>query len=815
MLGPRPPSSPPSPTTRAASASPQRPARCHSPTETTTTSAPRWHLAPPPRPAKRWDSLLGPSPFDLDDADDAFPAPRLSGSSTADLTRAASPPSPPPRVLPTWTAPSSSTTATGARSGTPPPPAASEAGSAATPQTPVKRVCTRDRFFPSRTRESSAVRYRAMLFGQAHDRAAADDGADGEEPTASDVPPSTRALFSHVLHNQLLASHPHGAVGESPHAAHRVMRLSPPPPPPPPPRLSLNAAPRPLDGLLLTRPPAARRGMSPPPPPPRFAASPHQQQHQRERRSRGSGGVKLEMPDSDDAAAAVAVARDVDDARPRAFARGTAATGGGDAARCRSRSPKPSSSSCTAPEAAPGARTRSPPAAVPSARPRTPPPRTTASPEAYSDEEDEEDEPQPQRPPSSLSASTKWNTVLFSNPFYDTAPVDRASQAALTAAAAAGGKKRAIAAVPYKVLDAPALADDYYLNLLDWSSRDVVAVGLGSSVYLWSAASGAVTQLCDVTAGDADTVTSVAWNERGNYLAVGTLRGRVQLWDVAHARLVRHFNEAGSGAGRNARVGVVKWHRDLVTAGSRDARILDWDHRAPRTPAMALAGHAQEVCGLDWNPEGRSLASGGNDNRLLVWDPRHSLAPVVQIYEHSAAVRAINWSPHRSGILASGGGTADQTICIWDVRGSNPLTSPTTSTSSPTIQPLTKTATGSQVCTLRWSPTSPSELVSTHGYSENAIIVWDHITTNGNNTLRPLATLTGHRSRVLYQAMSPDGTAIVTGAGDETLRFWNVFPPAAPAAVATASAGATPTAARVPSSPARARTGAATWLHYR
>ena len=25
--------------------------------------------------------------------------------------------------------------------------------------------------------------------------------------------------------------------------------------------------------------------------------------------------------------------------------------------------------------------------------------------------------------------------------------------------------------------------------------------------------------------------------------------------------------------------------------------------------------------------------------------------------------------------------------------------------------------------------------------------------------------------------MSPDGQTIVTGAGDETLRFWNVFPP--------------------------------------
>ena len=39
-----------------------------------------------------------------------------------------------------------------------------------------------------------------------------------------------------------------------------------------------------------------------------------------------------------------------------------------------------------------------------------------------------------------------------------------------------------------------------------------------------------------------------------------------------------------------------------------------------------------------------------------------------------------------------------------------------------------------------------------------------------------LATLSGHTHRVLYLAMSPDGQTIVTGAGDETLRFWDVFP---------------------------------------
>lgn len=33
-----------------------------------------------------------------------------------------------------------------------------------------------------------------------------------------------------------------------------------------------------------------------------------------------------------------------------------------------------------------------------------------------------------------------------------------------------GSKKKKIAKEPYKILDAPMLKDDFYLNLVDWSS---------------------------------------------------------------------------------------------------------------------------------------------------------------------------------------------------------------------------------------------------------------------------------------------------------------------------------------------------------
>ena len=43
-----------------------------------------------------------------------------------------------------------------------------------------------------------------------------------------------------------------------------------------------------------------------------------------------------------------------------------------------------------------------------------------------------------------------------------------------------------------QVLDAPSLQDDFYLNLVDWSSQNVLAVGLGTCVYLWSASNSKV-----------------------------------------------------------------------------------------------------------------------------------------------------------------------------------------------------------------------------------------------------------------------------------------------------------------------------------
>jgi cell division cycle 20-like protein 1, cofactor of APC complex len=309
-------------------------------------------------------------------------------------------------------------------------------------------------------------------------------------------------------------------------------------------------------------------------------------------------------------------------------------------------------------------------------------------------------------------------------------------------------RKRRISKVPFKVLDAPALQDDFYLNLVDWSSHNVLAVGLGACVYLWSACTSKVTKLCDLSVSE-DTVTAVSWAQRGTHLSVGTNKGEVQLWDTIKCKKVR------SMSGHTARVGTLAWTGPILASGSRDRLIYLRDVRVQAPFTDKLSNHRQEVCGLKWSFEEPSfLASGGNDNNLHVIDSRNPSEPLHKFTEHTAAVKAIAWSPHQHGLLASGGGTADRCIRFWN----------TLSGSS-----LNKIDTGSQVCNLAWSQNC-NEIVSTHGYSLNQIVVWRY------PSMSKVATLTGHTFRVLYLAMSPDGSTVVTGAGDETLRFWQIFP---------------------------------------
>ena len=169
----------------------------------------------------------------------------------------------------------------------------------------------------------------------------------------------------------------------------------------------------------------------------------------------------------------------------------------------------------------------------------------------------------------------------------------------------AGGvrrRARATSGSPFKVLDAPALQDDFYLNLVDWSSHNVLAVGWGPCVYLWSACTSLVTKLCDL--GTAALRDSEQWTPRGT-TGGGHQPGRAQIWDANKCKKVRVMG------GHRTRVGALAWSSSTLSSGEPRP-----EHPAARR-ARARAVHRQarraQERGVRFEvvDDGRELASGG------------------------------------------------------------------------------------------------------------------------------------------------------------------------------------------------------------
>ncbi|KAL6876561.1 cell division protein [Trichoderma novae-zelandiae] len=311
--------------------------------------------------------------------------------------------------------------------------------------------------------------------------------------------------------------------------------------------------------------------------------------------------------------------------------------------------------------------------------------------------------------------------------------------------ASSGQARRRIATAPERVLDAPGLIDDYYLNLLDWSSGNQVAIGLERSVYVWSADEGSVNCLMETTP---DTyVSSVKWSEDGAYVGIGLGTGEVQIWDVAESQKIR------SMFGHDTRVGVMGWSKHLLSTGSRSGLVFNHDVRIAKHKIAELVSHTSEVCGLEWRADGAQLATGGNDNLVSIWDARSLTVPKFTKANHKAAVKALAWCPWNTNLLATGGGSYDRHIHFWN---------------STTGARVNSIDTGSQVTSLRWSP-HQREIVSSSGFPDNTLSVWSYPTLVRN------IEFPAHESRVLHSCLSPDGQMLATAAADESLKFWKIF----------------------------------------
>lgn len=215
-------------------------------------------------------------------------------------------------------------------------------------------------------------------------------------------------------------------------------------------------------------------------------------------------------------------------------------------------------------------------------------------------------------------------------------------------------KVKPVPIIPFRVLDAPALRDDYYCSLLAYSpTLQCLAVGLGPHVYLWSETRTSTQKNIpdSLTAPLAAHVTSISFSsaEGGSaILGIGRADGRITLWSPLD-REPRFDSEQPSPVScicfrpntvRRASV------RDSCTtvvteellvgdeAGNVYIYAIEWpsqdqrdlfDWHGSMTLLARISCHSQQVCGIAWSPDGEFFATGGNDNQLFLFETKKVL----------------------------------------------------------------------------------------------------------------------------------------------------------------------------------------------
>jgi WD40 repeat protein/uncharacterized caspase-like protein len=196
-------------------------------------------------------------------------------------------------------------------------------------------------------------------------------------------------------------------------------------------------------------------------------------------------------------------------------------------------------------------------------------------------------------------------------------------------------------------------------------------------------------------------------------------------------------------------------------------------------------GHSGLINALAISPDGKLLASGGGslDKSVVIWDVGTGQELTV-LKGHTEPIRSLAFSPD-SAFVASG--SSDKTTKVWNLqKGSLQFSLPDTaavygikfSANGKTLQTASNNLktwdlTNGSMLSSRGGPITSRVVFSADGRlvsytSRNAIVIAD------SATGRVLQTLSGHKDSIFGLVFSPDGATLASASVDKTAKLWNV-----------------------------------------
>lgn len=324
-------------------------------------------------------------------------------------------------------------------------------------------------------------------------------------------------------------------------------------------------------------------------------------------------------------------------------------------------------------------------------------------------------------------------------------------------------------------LDGPGMSTDLFASPMAWSHANCIGVAFKYDVYFQNLESRAVVHLCRSSLSDG-TVHSIDWGGKANpyLLALGVTVGDVRVIDAEKKMPLVDWVDSGHG------MGGMHWNGDVLAVGRTGGIVTLFDIRM-RAEIAKIMGHKRRVHGVKWSVDGRHLATGDDSGIVHIWDHRagHLLTNDDKNIrmKHKGPVKALSWSPWQHGLLATGGGSPDGEIHIWNTGKIAPSSGPVH-----TI-PLQTTITS-----LHWSPHC-KELLSTHGSSWavpqtnvrpvahlSAVGVENSLVVHSYPSCQRIVNVKAHSAPVGHSCIAPDGCSVFTvSPKEETIKMFRVW----------------------------------------